>query len=204
MGNGGEGGSSAAVVHGDDHFVDQFGGVRADADGAQNFSGFTVSEHFDKAIGFPHDHAFAVVIEGVAGGDERNLSFFQIRLIGADNRHLGMGKDAKEEEAVVHMLFDGVAENEAMCVSGGYFALLNGNVDDVQRAAHVPGGKNVRLAGLHGAIDGNFAFNVGDMRVLKPEAGSGWVAPQGDQNLIDGDAVLFRAVAECDAFLTFG
>ena len=55
----------AAKVHDGDEFVDEFTGFRPDDVPADEFARFGMAEEFDKAVGFAHDHGFAVVVKGI-------------------------------------------------------------------------------------------------------------------------------------------
>ncbi len=201
VGDAGEGGGGGAEVHGNDDFVDEFGGFRADAEGAEDFAGFGVGEHFDEAVGFAHGHGFAVVVEGVGGGEEGDFLGEEFGLGGADGGDLGVGEDAEEAEAVMDVFegLGGVGE-EAMGVAGGDFSLLDGEVDDVEGAGDVAGGEDVGLGGLLGGLDDDFLMGEGDAGGGEVEGAGVGMAAKGDEDLVGGEVVVAGAVGEVDLF----
>ena len=79
-----------AVMHGDDDLMDQLRGLGADAAGTEDLARLGLGDHFHKSVRFPHDHAFPMIIEGVAGGDKGDILSFQLHFTRTDNRHLRM------------------------------------------------------------------------------------------------------------------
>ena len=62
------------LCHGGDDFVDQFAAQRADAAAADDFAVGGIGEQFHEAVPGFHDERFAVVVEGVAGGEVRDVA----------------------------------------------------------------------------------------------------------------------------------
>ena len=112
-------------MHGDDDLVDEFGGMGADAGGAEDLTGLAVGEDLHKAVRLPHAQALAMVIERVGAADERHILLGQVRLAGSNGGDLGMAEDTEEKQPVVD-LFDRLFATQETCgVTGADLPLLD-------------------------------------------------------------------------------
>jgi hypothetical protein len=74
-----------------------------------------------------------------------------------------------------------------MGISGRDLALLDGDVDDVEWAANVPGSKDVGLRGLHGWFDDDFFICHPEGGGVMAETFGVCASAHGDENFINGD-----------------
>ena len=198
-------GGGGVVAQGDDDFVDEFGGVGSDNGAAEEFAGLAVGDEFDEAVGLAVDHGFAVVVEGVRGGGEIEAEFGGFALGQSDHGGFGLGEDGEEAQAVVDRLEFVVAAQQAGGVAGGDFALLDGDVDDLEFAGHVTGAENfrdrglLRVAGGKGAPGGDVESGRGEV-----ESGGGGVASEGEEDFVRLECFLAVIVRHADPFAARG
>ena len=74
------------------------------------------------------------------------------------------------------------ALNEFRGIARCDFSLLDGDVNDIERAAHITCRKDVRLGGLHAVIDDDLGFVQGDFGGVQSEALRGGYAAHGEED----------------------
>lgn len=116
----------AAKVHDGDEFVKEFAGFWTDDMPTDDFACFGMAEDFDKSMGFPQDHGFAVVVKGIGCNAIGDVLFAAFFFCEAHRRELRIGEDHFGFEPVVDVLLLGSING----VVTGYLALLNGDVYD--------------------------------------------------------------------------
>src|SRR5512140_2743004 len=167
VGHGGEFVDGHVFVHGGDDFVDELAAEGADATAADDLAGLGVGQEFNEAVFGLHDEGFAVVGEGVFGGEVRDVADVGAVFGEADGGDLGVGEDDFAQEAVIDG-FGGVGVDE---VVGGGFGLLDGDMNDFVQAGAVAGGKDVRRGGPHVKVGGDAAVFELDPRLVEAERG---------------------------------
>ncbi len=114
-----------------------------------------------------------------------------------------MGEDAEELETVVDGFVSRLVIQQRMSVAGGDFALLDGKVDDIQRAAHIASSEDVRLGGLHAVVDDDLTLVSGDSGSVEIYASRCWFASHGEEDLIDADVMRVSVSGEFNALSIF-
>jgi hypothetical protein len=95
VGDAGEVGGGGAKVHGDDDFVDEFGGFGADTRCAEDAARIALDDEFHEAVGLGADERFAVVGEEIFRGEDRDVLRGALALAEAGGGDLRMGEDGE-------------------------------------------------------------------------------------------------------------
>ena len=181
-------GGGAAEVQSDHKFVDELDGFRADDGGTKKFARACIRDQLNEAVDLAFDHGFAVIVEGVAGNFDFSTQFGGFEFTESGGADAGVSENAVEFQAVVHCFRGRRTSGENLRgIVGGGFALLDGGVHDLVRAADVTSGKNVRRAGGHLGIGGNSAPVEFDARNRKIKTACIWLPPKGEHHFVGGD-----------------
>src|SRR5688572_13967033 len=93
MRHGGEFVDSHVLLHAGDDLVDKFAAGWTDATASENFAGFRIGNQFYEAVEGFHNHRFAVVVEGIGGGEIGSFFEFGFAFGEADAGDLRVGED---------------------------------------------------------------------------------------------------------------
>src|SRR5690606_2836342 len=135
--------------------VDEFAGLRTDDFRAEDAAGLGRGDHLHVAAGLVHEDRLAVVVERIRGDEMRRAGLGEFVFLPANAREGRIGEDDGEQQVGIDglELFAGGRRGEG--VARGEFALRDGEVHDVVRAADIAAGIDVRDGGLLPAVGGD-------------------------------------------------